>query len=236
MDHYKTLREEAYEASLEIPKRHLAVHTWGNVSAFDPDKGVFAIKPTGVSYEMLKPESMVIVDLDGAIVDGKLKPSMDTETHRILYIEFSDPAAGEHIRGIVHTHSTYAVAWAQARYPVPVLGTTHADYSFEEIPCTEIPKPEAVTNNYELEIGNLIINTFKQDGKNPARMPMILVAGHGPYTWGNTAAEAIYHASVLEEICKIGFITFSLNSRADSLPDYIIRKHWERKHGTGSCR
>jgi L-ribulose-5-phosphate 4-epimerase len=225
---FKSLREQAWEANLEIPKRNLAIYTWGNVSAFDPDKGVFAIKPSGVDYGRLTADMLVVVDLDGKIVEGKLNPSSDTETHRVLYRAFTG------IKGITHTHSPYATAWAQARRSVPVLGTTHADYGAENIPCTEYMGEEAVKNNYELETGNLIITTFRQQNKNPLHMPMVLVAGHGPFTWGKDAAQAVYHAAVLEEICKIGHYTLALDSRAQPLPEHIIRKHWERKHGPGA--
>ena len=224
---YKTLKEEAYEANMEIPKRNLAIYTWGNASAFDPDKGVFAIKPSGVAYENLTAESMVVIDLEGVVVDGKLRPSFDTETHRILYREF---AAG----GICHTHSSYATSWAQARLSVPVFGTTHADHSAEEIPCTEPLSEEAVKGNYERETGKLIAATFKKLGKNPAFLPFVLVAGHGPFTWGKNAKEAIFHAAVLEEICKMALFTLKLNPQAEALPEYIVKKHWERKHGANA--
>ena len=230
MNRFKTLKEEAFEANLEIPRRNLAIYTWGNVSAFDPGKGVFAIKPSGVSYDTLTADSIVVVDLEGKVVDGSFNPSSDTETHRILYREF----AGEGIRGITHTHSPYAVAWSQARYSVPVFGTTHADHGAEDIPCTEIMSAEAVSRNYELETGNLIVDTFRKMGKNPAHMPMVLVAGHGPFTWGKNASQSIYHAAVLEEVCKMAILTLTLNPKAEALPDYITRKHWERKHGPGA--
>ncbi|MDR1949736.1 MAG: class II aldolase/adducin family protein, partial [Spirochaetaceae bacterium] len=167
---WQSLRDEAWEANMEIPRRGLAIYTWGNVSAFDPDRGVFAIKPSGVAYDKLTPEALVVVDLEGKVADGKYNPSSDTETHRVLYRSFPG------IRGITHTHSTYAVAWAQARKAVPVFGTTHADHGAGEIPCTEIMSEEAVKNNYELETGNLIVETFKSRGIDPLHMSMILVA------------------------------------------------------------
>jgi L-ribulose-5-phosphate 4-epimerase len=222
---YKTLREEAYEANMEIPRQHLALYTWGNVSAFDPGLGVFAIKPSGVAYEKLCPGDMVIVDLEGRTLDGKLRPSSDTRTHQVLYRSFPG------IRGITHTHSSFAAAWAQAGRPVPVFGTTHADHGAEEIPCTGFMDEEAVKNDYELETGKLIAETFRKKALDPARLGMVLVAGHGPFTWGDSAARSIYHAAVLEEICKMAYLTLSLNPGASPLPAHIIRKHWERKHG-----
>lgn len=236
MDAYKSLREEAYEANMEIPRQKLAIYTWGNVSAFDPARGVFAIKPSGVPYDELKAESMVIVDLDGKTAAGTLNPSSDTETHRVLYREFVRLAAGGDvaIRGITHTHSPHAVAFAQARRSVPVFGTTHADHGAEEIPCTEYMDEQAVKNNYELETGNLIVRTFQRQQKNPLHMPMILVAGHGPFTWGKNASQSVYHGAVLEEICRMACLTLLLNPDQKALPDYIIRKHWDRKHGANA--
>ncbi|MDR3338148.1 MAG: L-ribulose-5-phosphate 4-epimerase AraD [Treponema sp.] len=228
MPAYKTLKEEACEANLEIPRRGLAIYTWGNVSAFDPDKGVFAIKPSGVSYDRLTPDSMVVLDLDGAKVEGDLNPSSDTETHRVLYRSFAG------IRGITHTHSVYAVAWAQARRSVAVYGTTHADHAAGEIPCTGIMSPEAVQNNYERETGNLIVATFRSKNIDPGETPMVLVAGHGPFTWGISAAKSVYHGTVLEEVCKMACLTLSIDSAAQPLPRHIINKHWERKHGPGA--
>jgi L-ribulose-5-phosphate 4-epimerase len=225
MDGYKTLREEAFEANSEIPRRNLAIYTWGNVSAFDAAKGVFAIKPSGVAYNDLTPESMVVVDLDARIVDGTLKPSSDTKTHCVLYREFSGLA------GITHTHSPYAVAWAQARRAVPVYGTTHADHGAQAIPCTAFMSPEAVRNDYELETGKLIVETFRKDAIDPAHIQMALVAGHGPFAWGNSAAKSVYNAAVLEEICKMALFTLQLDPLNAALPEHIIVKHWERKHG-----
>ena len=234
MDSYKSLREEALEANLEISRQKLAIYTWGNASAFDPAKGVFAIKPSGVSYDKLTAESIVVVDLEGLVVDGKYRPSSDTETHCVLYREFfgSDHTRG--IRGITHTHSSYATVWAQSRRSVPVFGTTHADHSAAPVPCTGLLSEDAVKGEYERETGNLIIETFNKENKNPAYIPMVLVAGHGPFAWGKSAAESVYHAAVLEEVCKMAFLTLSLNPDAEALPDYIVKKHWERKHGSGA--
>jgi L-ribulose-5-phosphate 4-epimerase len=228
MDAYKTLREEACEANWEIPRRNLAIYTWGNVSAFDPGAGIFAIKPSGVDYDRLRAEDMVLVDMDGKIVEGTLNPSSDTKTHLALYRNFSG------VRGITHTHSTFAVAWAQAKKSVPVYGTTHADHGAGEIPCAEFISVEAVKNDYELETGNLIVETFKKRDLNPADMNMVLVAGHGPFTWGTSAAKSVYHSAILEEICKMALFTLCLEPLVKPLPEHIIRKHWERKHGVNA--
>jgi L-ribulose-5-phosphate 4-epimerase len=225
MDAYKTLREEAFEANREIPRRNLAIYTWGNVSAFDPSKGVFAIKPSGVAYDDLTPDAIVVVDLDAHIVQGNLNPSSDTKTHCVLYREFSG------IAGITHTHSPYATAWAQAGRSVPVYGTTHADHGAGEIPCTGFISPSAVRADYELETGKLIVETFLKNSIPPDHTQMVLVAGHGPFTWGKTAAQSVYHAAVLEEICKIALYTLRLNPQVSPLPEHILKKHWERKHG-----
>jgi L-ribulose-5-phosphate 4-epimerase len=222
---YKTLREEAYEANREIPLRSLAIYTWGNVSAFDNRAGVFAIKPSGVDYDALSPENMVIVDLNGNVVEGNLRPSSDTETHRILYRDFDG------IAGVTHTHSPYACGWAQAARPVPVFGTTHADYTQREIPCTPFISAEAVRGNYERETGNLITGYFRDKNIDPHLCGMVLVAGHGPFTWGKNAAESLYHSAVLEEVCKMALFTIQLKPGCSPLPAHIIKKHWERKHG-----
>ncbi|MDR2766952.1 MAG: L-ribulose-5-phosphate 4-epimerase AraD [Treponema sp.] len=229
-DSYKTLREEAFEANLEIPLRGLAIYTWGNVSALDSARGVFAIKPSGVEYDRLSAAMMVVVDLEGKVVEGGLSPSSDTETHRVLYREF----AGGGLAGITHTHSPYAAGFAQAARPVPVFGTTHADYGAEPVPCTGYMSEEAVKNNYERETGNLIVETFKKQKRNFSDMPMVLVAGHGPFTWGKNAAQSVYHAAILEEICKMALFTLTLAPGAKPLPNHIVRKHWERKHGPGA--
>ena len=225
MSDFKTLREQAYEANAEIPKQGLAIYTWGNVSAFDGGAGVFAIKPSGVSYNALTADSMVVVDLEGKVVWGKLQPSSDTQTHRVLYRAFNG------IGGITHTHSTFATAWAQAGREVPVYGTTHADHCSGGIPCTAFLSEAMVKGNYELETGNMIVNTFEKNGKNPLHAQMVLVAGHGAFAWGSDASKSVYHAAALEEICKMAYLTLQINPNAAALPEYIINKHWERKHG-----
>ena len=239
MSSYKYLKEEAFEANMEIPMRKLAIYTWGNVSAFDKDKGVFAIKPSGVPYDTMKPDDIVVMDLDGNKVEGKLNPSSDTPTHIELYRRF------ENIGGITHTHSPYATSWAQACRSIPLFGTTHADHSANEVPCTPMITKEAVETAYEKETGILIAKTFLDpasvnaldcNGKPrkvlvPAENPMVLVAGHGPFAWGSNATKSVYNAAVLEEVAKMAWITLSVNPSAKTLPEYVINKHYERKHG-----
>ncbi len=220
---YDDLREEAWRANLEIPRRGLAIYTFGNVSAFDSERGVFAIKPSGVAYENLKVADIVVVDLDGKVVEGSLRPSSDTKTHAALYRAF------EGIRGVVHTHSTYATAWAQACMPIPLYGTTHADHLAEDVPCTAMMTADAVRGDYEAETGKQIIDCYRT--RNPREIPMVLVAGHGPFTWGKNADQAVYHAVVLEELAKMASITRTIAPGAARLPDYLVRKHYERKHG-----
>jgi L-ribulose-5-phosphate 4-epimerase len=220
---YSDLKEQAYQANMEIPRRGLAIYTFGNVSAFDAARGVFAIKPSGVAYETLKAEHMVVVDLDGKIVEGTLRPSSDTKTHAALYRAFDG------VGGIVHTHSTYATGWAQAGLSIPIYGTTHADHLAEDVPCTAVMSAEAVNGDYEAETGTQIIDCFRK--RDPRQTPMVLVAGHGPFAWGKTAEKAVYHAVVLEELAKIASITRSLAPDAGRLPEYLVRKHFERKHG-----
>lgn len=227
---YETLRNEAYEANMKIPENHLALYTWGNVSAFDKDKGVFAIKPSGVPYPELTPESMVIIDLDGKKVDGSLNPSSDTPTHAVLYKEFAMNQGGE-VGGIIHTHSTCAVAWAQAVRSVPLFGTTHADHIQKSVPCTPYLSKEAVERDYEKETGLLIVKHFAELGLNPSEVNMVLCGGHGPFAWGKNADKAVYNGTVLEEICKMAMYTLQIRPDATELPDYIVNKHYMRKHG-----
>src|SRR5438876_2675050 len=220
---YGDLKEQAFQANMEIPRRGLAIYTFGNVSAFDAGRAVFAIKPSGVAYEALTPADMVVVDLEAKVVEGHLRPSSDTKTHAALYRAFQG------IGGIVHTHSTYATAWAQAGMAIPIYGTTHADHLAEDVPCTDVMTAEAVQGDYEAETGTQIIDCFRT--RDPGHTPMVLVAGHAPFTWGKTAEKAVYHAVVLEELAKMAAITRSLDPQAARLPEYLIRKHFERKHG-----
>jgi L-ribulose-5-phosphate 4-epimerase len=222
---FESLRKECYEANMELPKLGLVIYTFGNVSCIDRQAGVFAIKPSGVDYDKLTPEDIVIVGLDGKIADGKLRPSSDTNTHLELYKAF--PTIG----GIVHTHSTFAVAWAQAARAVPLYGTTHADHLAADIPCTEFMADDRIRNDYETETGLQIIDCFEKHNLNAAEIPMALVAGHGPFTWGKNAEKAVYHARVLEELCKMAYITELVNPKVQRLKDSLIQKHYNRKHG-----
>jgi L-ribulose-5-phosphate 4-epimerase len=220
---YSELKEQAWQANLEISRRGLAIYTFGNVSAFDAERAVFAIKPSGVAYESLKAADMVVVDLDANAVEGTLRPSSDTKTHAALYRAF--PGIG----GIAHTHSTYATAWAQACIPIPLYGTTHADHLAEDVPCTALMTANAVSGDYEAETGRQIIDCFH--ARDPRETPMVLVAGHAPFAWGKTADKAVYHAVVLEELAKMASITRSIDPQAHRLPVHVVRKHFERKHG-----
>lgn len=220
---YQELKERAWLANLEIPKRGLAIYTFGNASALDADRGVVAIKPSGVEYDALSADDLVVLDLDGKVVEGELRPSSDTPTHLVLY------RAWQGIGGIVHTHSTYATGWAQARLPIPIYGTTHADHLAEDVPCTAVMSGEAVERDYEIETGNQILECF--ESRDPLETPMVLVAGHAPFAWGATPEKAVYNAAVLEEMARMAFITHTLDPEAARLPDSLIRKHFERKHG-----
>lgn len=217
------LRERVVAANLALVEAGLVVLTFGNASAADREAGVMAIKPSGVAYDGLTAADMVVLDLEGKVVEGSLRPSSDTKTHVALYRAF--PSIG----GIVHTHSTYATAWAQACLPIPLYGTTHADHLAEDVPCTAIMSADAVNGDYEAETGAQIVDCFR--ARNPEETPMVLVAGHAPFTWGKTAEKAVYHAVVLEELAKMASITRSLDAQAARLPDYLVRKHFERKHG-----
>jgi L-ribulose-5-phosphate 4-epimerase len=220
---YRELKERAWAANQEIPKRGLAIFTFGNVSAFDAARGVMAIKPSGVDYAKLAVDDLVVLDLSGAIVEGTLRPSSDTPTHLVLY------RAWKGIGGVVHTHSTYASGWAQARLPIPIYGTTHADHLAEDVPCTAIMSNAAVERDYEVETGNQILECFAT--RNPLHTPMVLVAGHGPFAWGDTPEKAVYNAAVLEELARMAFVTRTLDPEAERLPRGLIHKHFERKHG-----
>ena len=223
---YDELKDSAYRANMQLPVLGLVLYTFGNASAVDRKAGVFAIKPSGVPYDDLRPEDMVIVDFDGEVVEGELRPSSDTKTHALLYKEWTG------IGGIVHTHSTYGTAWAQAQLPVPILGTTHADHLTVDVPCAPPMDDERIGGNYEHETGWQIIDHFRKLGLDPAEVEMILVGNHAPFTWGKTVEKAVYHAAVLEEMARMAYLTRQINPDAPRLRDSLIRKHWERKHGT----
>lgn len=223
MSKYQQLKEEAYAANMEIPKHGLAIYTFGNVSAFDPDQAMFAIKPSGVPYEQLKVDDMVVVDLENKVVEGTLNPSSDTKTHTVLYRNF------EGIGGLVHTHSAYAVAWAQAIRPITIYGTTHADHLPGCVPCTAVMSDEMIQGDYEEETGNQILQAF--ENRSPHEYEMVLVACHGPFTWGENAAKAVYNSVVLEELAKMAYLTEHINSKVLPLKNELINKHFERKHG-----
>ena len=220
----KELKEAVLRANLDLPKYDLVTFTWGNVSGIDREKGLFVIKPSGVPYDQLRIEQMVVMDLEGRQVEGNLKPSSDTPTHLILYRHFNE------IGGIVHTHSTWATSWAQSGKGIPPLGTTHGDYFYGEVPCTRKMNDAEINGEYERETGQVIVETFK--GKNPMYVPAVLVEGHGPFTWGKDAEEAVYHAVVLEEVAKMAFNTVMLErSQPVPMSQTLLDRHFLRKHG-----
>ena len=221
----ESLKEKVFRANLDLVKHGLVIFTWGNVSAIDRESGLVVIKPSGVSYDEMKAEHMVVVDLEGKVVEGKLKPSSDTATHVVLYKAFPE------IGGIVHTHSTYATAWAQAGCDIPNIGTTHADYFAQDIPCTRTMTQAEVEGAYELETGNVIVERFK--GINPRHVPGALVCNHGPFSWGEDAHDAVHNAVVMEQCAKMASIAFAANPGLQMNP-HLIKKHFFRKHGPGA--
>lgn len=223
MSTYRNLKELVYEANMHLPAKGLVLYTFGNVSAIDRNHRVIAIKPSGVAYEELKPADIVVVDLEGRMVEGTLRPSSDTKTHVLLYNRF--PKIG----GIVHTHSTYAVAWAQAVQPIPIFGTTHADHLASHVPCTAVMTDKMIGGDYEVETANQIVETFKDISYE--EIEMVLVACHGPFTWGSTVEKAIYNSVVLEELAKMALLTKQINPHAPALKQTLIDKHYQRKHG-----
>lgn len=222
------LKKEVYEANMELPKRGLITYTWGNVSGIDRESGYFVIKPSGVDYDKLSPEDMVVVDLEGNVVEGKYKPSSDTPTHLELYKKYLE------IGGVVHTHSPNATAWAQAGRSIPLYGTTHADYFFGSIPCARSLTKEEIEGDYEKNTGLVIIETFETQGLNPMYTPGVLCTNHGPFTWGKDAAEAVHNAVVLEEVAKMSTATELINPKVHQAPDTIRDKHFFRKHGANA--
>ena len=222
------VKQRVYDANMALPKHGLIKFTWGNVSEIDRESGLFVIKPSGVPYDELKPEDMVVVDLDGKIVEGDLNPSSDTETHRILYKEF--PEMG----GIVHTHSPWAVSFAQAGIDLPAAGTTHADTFYGDVPVARQMTDEEINGEYELETGNVIIETFKKRGIDPMAVPAVLAQDHGPFTWGESADKAVYNSVVLEESAKMAYHTIMLNPHSIHVSQTLLDKHYLRKHGANA--
>lgn len=219
------LKLKVYQANIDLVKHGLVIFTWGNASAIDREKGLVVIKPSGVSYDDMKPEHMVVVDLDGNIIEGSLKPSSDTPTHLVLYKSFSN------IGGVVHTHSTYATAWAQAGIDLPNIGTTHADYFSTDIPCTGDMTQEQVEGEYEKDTGTVIVERFQS--LNPDHTPGVLVKNHGPFSWGRDVNDAVHNAVVMEQVAKMASVSYSVNPALTMNP-YLIKKHFFRKHGPGA--
>ncbi len=222
----EALKQQVYEANMELPRRGLVTYTWGNVSGIDREKGLFVIKPSGVEYDELTPEMLVVMDLNGNKIEGELKPSSDTKTHLELYKAFS--ALG----GIVHTHSTHAVAFAQARRDLPAFGTTHADYFYGPVPCTRELTPGEIDEDYEKNTGKVIIETFQNRGIDPVHVPGVLCASHGPFTWGKDAAQAVYHAVVLEEVAKMAILTLTIDPDAQPAPQHVFGQAFYEKTRT----
>jgi len=228
MSKYDHIRRSAYNANMQLPKLGLVLFTFGNVSAADRELGVFAIKPSGVPYEDLSPEKMVIVDFDGNTVEGDLRPSSDTKTHAVLYKHW------EGINGIVHTHSTYGTAWAQSQRDIPIFGTTHADHLTVDIPCAPPMNDEMIKGNYEYQTGFQIMECFEEKGLDYKEVEMVLVGNHAPFTWGKTAEKAVYNSAVLEAVAQMAYLTEQIDKSAPRLNDALIKKHYERKHGPDS--
>lgn len=228
MNKYQDIREEAFKANMQLPKLGLVLFTFGNASAADRANKVFAIKPSGVPYEELSPENMVIVDFNGNTVEGDLRPSSDTKTHAVLYKHWAD------IGGIVHTHSTYGTAWAQSLKPIPIYGTTHADHTTASIPCAPPMSDDKITGDYEYETGFQIIDHLKERGLSYTEVEMILVGNHAPFTWGKNAGKAVYNSAVVEEIAKMAILTEQINPEVRPMKDALIKKHFDRKHGVDS--
>ena len=222
---YKSLKEECYEANMQLNALGLVIYTFGNVSAVAREAGVFAIKPSGVPYDNLKAEDMVILDYDNKVIEGSLRPSSDTKTHAYLYKNWED------IGGIAHTHATYSVAWAQAQRDIPIFGTTHADHLTADIPCAPPMKDELIKGNYEHNTGIQILECFRERNLSHSDVEMVLIGNHGPFAWGKNAAKAVYNSKVLEAIAEMAYLTLQINPKAPRLKDALIKKHYERKHG-----
>lgn len=221
----KKLKQAVYAANMELPRRGLVTYTWGNVSGIDREKGLVVIKPSGVEYEELTVDDLVVLDLEGNIVEGDLNPSSDTKTHLELYRAFPE------LGGVVHTHSPHAVAWAQAGRDIPCYGTTHADYFYGPVPCARSLTPQEVDEGYEMNTGKVIIETFQTRELNPVHVPAVICRNHGPFTWGKDAAQAVYHAVVLEEVARMAMYTLQVEHDIQPAPQHVQDKHFMRKHG-----
>lgn len=224
----EALKAEVLEANLEIVRRGLVLYTWGNASALDPETRLMVIKPSGVDYDALRPEDMVVTDLEGNIVEGRLKPSSDAATHRVIYAEF--PGVG----GVVHTHSTHATIWSQAGLDLPCYGTTHADYFYGAIPCTPAMTPEEIAEHYEYNTGLVIVRRFREAGIDPLQIPAVLLNGHAPFTWGKTVDDAVHNSVVLEESARMALHARDLNPAIQPIRQELLDKHYLRKHGAGA--
>ncbi len=222
------LKQKVLEANLLLPKYGLVVFTWGNVSGIDRENDLVVIKPSGVDYDIMKAEDMVVTDLDGNVVEGKLKPSSDLATHLEFYKHFKD------IGGVVHTHSVNAVAWAQAGKDIPALGTTHGDYFYGQIPCTRLMTDDEIKNNYELNTGKVVVEEFEKRHIDPNQMPGVLVHSHGPFTWGKDPFDAVHNSVVLDTLAKMALKTITINGDVDSMQRELLDKHFLRKHGPGA--
>ncbi len=224
----QAIKEEVFKANLELVKQNLVIYTWGNVSAIDRESGLVVIKPSGVDYDLMTLEDMVVLDLDGNIIEGKYKPSSDTPTHLALYREY------DNIGSVVHTHSEWATSWAQAGREIPVYGTTHSDYFYGPILCTRTLTQEEVAVDYELNTGLVMIETLKEKQKDPSHIPGMIICNHGPFSWGKSATDAVHNAKVMEEVAKMAFRTEVLNPGIQPVSNYILDKHYLRKHGANA--
>ncbi|MDO5026901.1 MAG: L-ribulose-5-phosphate 4-epimerase [Tissierellia bacterium] len=220
------LKKKVLQANLQLPKNNLVKFTWGNVSAVDRDKKLFVIKASGVDYDKLTPEMMVVCDFDGRVVEGDYRPSSDTKTHAVLYKTYPQ------IGAVVHTHQEWATSWAQAGVDIPILGTTHADVFNGDIPCGSYLSPDEIKEDYEKNTGHVIVETLNSKKIDPLEVPAIILHGHGPFIWGKSLDDAIEHAVVLEEVCKMNYRAININPKLEKLPKYILDKHYQRKHGS----
>lgn len=225
MSKYNYIKEEAFRGNLLLPELNLVLFTWGNVSVADHNLGVFAIKPSGVPYNKLTKDDMVIVDFDGKIVEGQMRPSSDTPTHAVLYAHLNN------INSVVHTHSTYATSWAQSQLDIPILGTTHADHTKYDIPCAPPMRDEMIEGDYEYQTGFQILDELTNRNIKPEELGMILIGNHGPFTWGKNVEDAVYNSAVLENISKMAYLSLQINPNAPRLKETLLQKHYERKHG-----